>query len=103
MGPEDSADFILCCEVLEHLEFPEKALKTLNTITGKYCLLSVPNEPLWRCLNMVRGKYIHDLGNTPGHIQHWSLHQFVKLIKKYMDVLMVKFVLPWTLVLSKKK
>ena len=102
MGPEDGADFILCCEVLEHLEFPEKALKKLNTITGKYCLLSVPNEPLWRCLNIVRGKYIHDLGNTPGHIQHWSLHQFVKLIKKYMDVLMVKFVLPWTLVLSKK-
>lgn len=103
MRPEDSADLILCCEVLEHLEFPEMALQKLNTITGKYCLFSVPNEPLWRFLNLIRGKYIHNFGNTPGHIQHWSLHQFVHLIKNYMDVVMVKFVLPWTLVLSKKK
>ncbi|MBN2533710.1 MAG: class I SAM-dependent methyltransferase [Spirochaetales bacterium] len=103
LGPEDSADFIICCEVLEHLEFPGKALERLAVITGKYCLLTVPNEPLWRCLNMIRGKYLNDFGNTPGHIQHWSLHQFVKLVKTYMNVLMVKFILPWTLVLSKKK
>jgi 2-polyprenyl-3-methyl-5-hydroxy-6-metoxy-1,4-benzoquinol methylase len=103
MGPKDGADFILCCEVLEHLEYPEKALKRLNMMTRKFCLLTVPCEPLWRCLNILRGKYLKNFGNTPGHIQHWSYHQFVALIRKYMDVIMAKPVLPWTFVLGKKK
>ena len=35
-------------------------------------LVSVPREPLWRGLNMARGAYMRDLGNTPGHVNHWS-------------------------------
>jgi hypothetical protein len=30
----------------------------------------VPREPIWRIGNMARGRYLGDLGNTPGHIQH---------------------------------
>ncbi len=29
-APEDSADLIVCCEVMEHLEQPEAALETLQ-------------------------------------------------------------------------
>ena len=103
IGEEDSADLILCCEVLEHLEFPEKALKIISSVTRKYCLLSVPHEPLWRFLNMARGKYILNFGNTPGHIQHWTPHQFIHLINTFMEIVLVKSVLPWTVVFCKKK
>jgi len=103
ISEEESADLLLCCEVLEHLELPGKALERLNRVTKKYCILSVPNEPLWRILNFARGKYLRHFGNTPGHVQHWSSHQFVTLIQKHMDVLIIKTVLPWTIVLAKKK
>ena len=33
---------------------------------GGHLLVSVPREPLWRGLNMARGAYLKDLGNTPG-------------------------------------
>ena len=36
----------------------------------------MPREPLWRGLNMARGAYLKDLGNTPGHVNHWSKRSF---------------------------
>ncbi|MBW8035004.1 MAG: class I SAM-dependent methyltransferase [Planctomycetes bacterium] len=103
IGPEEMADLIVCCEVLEHLEEPEKALEKIVTIAGKYCLLSVPNEPLWKVLNLCRGKYIRHLGNTPGHINHWNSGEFVNLISQYFEVIGTKKPLPWTMVLCKKR
>ena len=67
---QDTADLVVCCEVLEHLESPEEALRTLAAIAQGYVLLSVPHEPLWRIFNMARSNYWRILGNTPGHIQH---------------------------------
>ncbi|WP_207642472.1 hypothetical protein, partial [Desulfosporosinus sp. I2] len=66
-----------------------------------HIILSVPREPLWRILNLARGKYIPDLGNTPGHIQHWSKKSFLRLVNRYFDVLEVKSPLPWTMVLCR--
>ena len=37
-----------------------------------HLLVSVPREPLWRALNVARGAYLRELGNTPGHVNHWS-------------------------------
>ena len=34
---QDSADLIVCCEVLEHLEQPEEALHVMQKITQKIC------------------------------------------------------------------
>lgn len=98
----DSADLILCCEVLEHLEDPRAGLKALEKITSNYILLSVPREPLWRALNLLRGSYIKNMGNTPGHLQHWSKHGFVRLISEYFDVIKTTSPIPWTMVLAKK-
>jgi 2-polyprenyl-3-methyl-5-hydroxy-6-metoxy-1,4-benzoquinol methylase len=100
---KDSADMIICCEVLEHLEAPGKALRILASITDCHAVLSVPCEPLWRVLNMARGKYLAQLGNTPGHIQHWSKGGFVRLVEKYFDIVRVKSPLPWTMVLGRSK
>lgn len=100
---EDSANLILCCEVLEHLERPEEALQVIAKLADPYLLVSVPREPIWRCLNMVRGKYLKDLGNTPGHIQHWSRHGFLDLLQKYVDIVEVRSPLPWTVALCRSR
>jgi 2-polyprenyl-3-methyl-5-hydroxy-6-metoxy-1,4-benzoquinol methylase len=97
----DSADLILCCEVLEHLEDPRRALAIVSKLARKNLVLSVPREPIWRVLNVARGKYLKDLGNTPGHLQHWSTGAFLRMVSDYAEVVKVLTPLPWTVVLCK--
>lgn len=99
----DSADIVLCCEVLEHLAEPEQALKKLISVTRKDLILSVPREPIWHLLNMARGKYLSALGNTPGHFQHWTRNAFVEFVGRYAEVVSVRTPLPWTLVHCRPK
>ena len=93
---------VICCEVLEHLAHPDEALQIIREMTDEYFIVSVPREPLWCALNFVRGKYWKSLGNTPGHINHWSKRKFVELCSAYGTVIKVKSPLPWTMVLVKK-
>lgn len=97
-------ELVVCCEVLEHLEYPEKALKELLRVSKNYIILSVPREPIWRILNMARGKYLKNAGNTPGHIQHWSSKKILELLKANgTEIIAVRKPLPWTMVLIKRK
>lgn len=100
---QDSATLVICSEVLEHLENPDQALQVLAGIARPYLLASVPREPVWRALNMARGKYLGDLGNTPGHLQHWSRAGFLKFLGQHFDILQVATPLPWTIVLARVK
>lgn len=95
------AKLVVCCEVLEHLSDPAKALRMLVELSDPYLLVSVPREPIWRVLNMARGRYLADLGNTPGHIQHWSAAAFLALLRKEVEVLAVRTPLPWTMALCR--
>lgn len=100
LRPEtDSADLIVCCEVMEHLENPDQAMKVLQSLVKNYLIVSVPREPVWCALNMARGKYLKDFGNTPGHIQHWSKDAFIKFTGRYFKVLEVSSPFPWTMLL----
>ncbi|MCP4613442.1 MAG: methyltransferase domain-containing protein [Planctomycetes bacterium] len=104
LTPEnDAAELIVCCEVLEHLEDSQRALRILTQLANPYLIISVPREPLWSILNLARGKYIKRLGNTPGHIQHWSKRGFLKMVGNYFHICEVKAPLPWTMVLCKIK
>jgi 2-polyprenyl-3-methyl-5-hydroxy-6-metoxy-1,4-benzoquinol methylase len=103
MPADDSAPLVLCCEVLEHLEFPERAVNGLADIADPYLIASVPREPLWRILNMLRGSYIKDFGNTPGHLNHWSRDGFLRILKKRFEILEIKSPLPWTMALCRAK
>ena len=94
----DSADTVVCCEVLEHLVDPESALNNLLSITKKDLILSVPNEPVWHLLNLARGKYWYALGNTPGHYQHWTPKRFIDFVSTKAQIISVKKPLPWTIV-----
>jgi hypothetical protein len=95
-------EFLICCEVLEHLDCPEAALKRLAGLSAKYAVFSVPREPLWRFLNFCRFKYWGSLGNTPGHVNHWSKNAFLSFLRKRYTVLEVLTPLPWTMALCKK-
>ena len=53
-------------EVLEHVPEPATRSPRWRACAERYLLVSVPREPLWRGLNMARGAYWKDLGNTPG-------------------------------------
>jgi len=79
---EDRAEVVICCEVLEHLEFPERGVEGLRRLNAPNYLLSVPNEPIWRLLNLMRGKYWETVGNTPGHLNHWSKSSFRQFLGK---------------------
>lgn len=74
----------LCTEVLEHLEYPYKAIKNLLNILDDngVLIISVPNEP-WFCLgNLLALKNITRLGNPIDHINHWTYGKFKKMIKE---------------------
>ena len=100
---DDQAELIVCCEVLEHLDNPAEALKAIQRIATHSVIFSVPREPLWRTLNVLRGKYIKDLGNTPGHIQHWSSKSIVQLLSQYFEIIEIKKPFPWTMILCSVK
>jgi 2-polyprenyl-3-methyl-5-hydroxy-6-metoxy-1,4-benzoquinol methylase len=103
LGDKDAAPLIICCEVLEHLEFPEKALDILARIADPYLIASIPQEPLWRILNILRGNYLGSLGNTPGHLQRWSKKGFLRFLESRFEILGVKTPLPWVMALCRTK
>lgn len=98
----DSFDLVVALEVLEHLDYPELALKELRRVSSKYCLISVPDEPLWRILNICRLKYLKNWGNTPGHLHHWSKSKLTELVKPYFKIAEIKKSLPWLIILAQK-
>ncbi|MEC3907352.1 class I SAM-dependent methyltransferase [Tamlana sp. 2201CG12-4] len=98
-----SVDLVFLLEVLEHLDYPELALKEIKRISKRYLILGVPREPLWKLLNICRFKYVKKLGNTPGHLNHWSRKEIVKLIEaNFGKVIAVETPIPWIIVLAKK-
>jgi 2-polyprenyl-3-methyl-5-hydroxy-6-metoxy-1,4-benzoquinol methylase len=97
----DAAELVVCCEVLEHLSDPEAGLDTIVGLARPWLLVSVPREPIWRALNLARGKYVRDLGNTPGHLGHWSRRGFVEFLRDRVEVVDVRSPLPWTMALCR--
>lgn len=103
LADKDSADLVVCCEVLEHLETPETGLLRLAEKATPYAIISVPREPVWRILNFIRGTYVKNFGNSPGHIQHWSQTGFIHFVEQHFEIVSVKAPLPWTILLLKSK
>ncbi len=104
IGDYESADLIICCEVLEHLQDPEAALELISSLSPRYALFSVPREPIWRIMNLAVLKNISEMGNTPGHIRHWNSWQFYSLLSKYFHVVTTtKPARVWSMALCRAK
>ena len=97
------SSLVVCCEVLEHLENPDSGLAMLEILTTQWLLVSVPREPLWRALNMLRGKYLSQFGNTPGHVNHWSQAGFKAFVETRFDIVEIRTPLPWTMLLCRRR
>jgi 2-polyprenyl-3-methyl-5-hydroxy-6-metoxy-1,4-benzoquinol methylase len=96
---DDEFEAASAIEVLEHVPDPEHTLSEMARVASSWLLVSVPREPLWRGLNMARGAYLRDLGNTPGHLNHWSKRGFVELLGRYGEVVEARSPFPWTMLL----
>jgi SAM-dependent methyltransferase len=96
-----SAELVVCCEVLEHLPDPEEALSVLASLADPWLIASVPREPLWRALNVARGAYLREVGNTPGHLGHWSKQGFATLLRTRFEIVELRSPLPWTMALCR--
>jgi len=95
---DGSFDCICALEVLEHLERPDEALAEMARVAGRFLVLSVPREPLWRISHVLAGRDIRALGNTPGHINHWSARGFRRLVSRCGTVRRIARPFPWTVV-----
>jgi len=95
-GEFDAASAI---EVLEHLPEPDAVLAGMRRAARRWLIVSVPREPLWRAANVARGAYLRSLGNTPGHVRHWSRRGFVSLLRRHGSIEAVRSPFPWTLLL----
>lgn len=94
-------DLVMMLEVLEHIPEPEQMLPILEQLSNAHVLLSVPWEPFFRGLNMMRGKHVRAFGNDPEHINHWGRRSFMRFVEQRFDVLETPMVFPWTMVLAK--
>jgi SAM-dependent methyltransferase len=96
---KDEFDLATAIEVLEHVPDPEHTVSEMARCAEHHLLVSVPREPVWRAVNMARGAYWSALGNTPGHLNHWSKRAFVELLSRHGDVIDVRSPFPWTMLL----
>jgi 2-polyprenyl-3-methyl-5-hydroxy-6-metoxy-1,4-benzoquinol methylase len=96
---DDEFDVATAIEVLEHVPDPEATVAEMARVAGRWLIVSVPREPLWRGLNMARGAYWGSLGNTPGHLNHWSKRSFIALLSRHGTVAEARSPFPWTMLL----
>ena len=90
-------DVVLCLEVLEHLQEYRKALRILAGLTKKYIIVSVPNEPYFRMANIMRLKYLSQLGNTPDHVNNWTKKELIALLSEYGSLKQIKSSSVWNI------
>ncbi len=97
----DAFDIVMATEVLEHLDDPASAVRELGRVARHAVVVTVPNEPWWRMGNMARGRYLRDLGNTPGHVQHWSTSAFRAFLAEHFEDIEVERVSMWNQALAR--
>jgi SAM-dependent methyltransferase len=101
--PDGAFDGVLACEVLEHLDQPAVALDEIWRVSSRWALVSVPWEPVWRGLNLARGAYWSRLGNTPGHVQHFSRPAVRRLVSARFAIRRERRPFPWTMLLLERR
>ena len=100
---DNAFDLVISNQVIEHLDDPLSALEELMRIAKRYVIISVPNEPLYRITNVMRFKHLSALGNTPGHINHWSKAEICTLASKICDVREIRTPFPFIMLLCEKR
>lgn len=92
---ENSFDLVICNEVLEHVEYPEQALAEICRVSKRYCLVSVPYEPVFCLMNLLRGKNLTRFGNDVDHHNLWSARTFRHFAAEHLKLIDSRYPLPW--------
>lgn len=100
--PTGHFDVVTIFEVLEHLRHPGAAIAECLRVSRRWLVASVPREPIWRLGNIAKRRYLKELGNTPGHVNHWSQRGFERLMVWHATVDCVESAAPWTVVRARK-
>jgi SAM-dependent methyltransferase len=74
----DAFDLVICSEVLEHLDKPERALEELKRVSREHVLITVPLEPYFQWLNNL-GRLV-GIGDDIGHVNFWKRQDFDELM-----------------------
>jgi len=98
----EAFDVVVASEVLEHLTQPSVSLREINRVTSRYALLTVPYEPFWSLGNLLVGRHLKTLGNTPGHLHRWGRRGFLRLLGSQFALVASRIALPWIVVLAVK-
>lgn len=80
---DNSFDAILCSEVLEHLDRPERAIEELKRVAREHVLITVPREPHFHWVNSL-GRWL-GLSPDPGHVNFWTKATFQDFIRLYFE------------------
>jgi len=78
-----SFDAVLCSEVLEHLDDPNRAMMELKRVARDYVIITVPHEPYFQWLNNV-SQWLH-LGPDCGHVNFWTSNTFQAFVSAHFD------------------
>ena len=100
--PDSSFDLVLATEVLEHLERPDVAVRECERVSRKYCIFTVPNEPFFRIANVLRLKYLKSFGNTPGHLQNFTIGKFRALLDSQFREVRIINAIFWNIAVCRK-
>ena len=92
---DGSFDVVLCLEVLEHLEQPERALAELSRVARRGVIVSVPHQPWFAIANLLRLKNLRTWGDDPDHRQRWGRRQFAALVAAQLRLRRVESSFPW--------
>jgi 2-polyprenyl-3-methyl-5-hydroxy-6-metoxy-1,4-benzoquinol methylase len=100
---EKRYDVTLALEVMEHLYEPERILKRLVELTRGTVILSVPHEPWFQLVNLVRGRDFIRLGNHPEHVQHWNSETLAEFIAPHAEVVRVRRSFPFIIATARPR
>jgi 2-polyprenyl-3-methyl-5-hydroxy-6-metoxy-1,4-benzoquinol methylase len=96
-------DVTLALEVMEHLYEPGRILNRLVELTDKALVLSVPHEPWFQLVNLMRGRDVIRLGNHPEHVQHWNSQTFADFVSPYAEVVRIRRSFPFIIATARPR
>jgi 2-polyprenyl-3-methyl-5-hydroxy-6-metoxy-1,4-benzoquinol methylase len=94
---DDAFDVVTAIEMLQAVTDPAQVLAEAARVARRAVIATVPDEPLWRALNVARGAYLREAGNTPGHMHHWSRRSFADLLAPHGRLVSLRRCRPWLL------
>ena len=99
---DDEFDLVTATEVLEHVTRTPSSCSPRcgpRRTRAPARVLGAAGAAVARALNVARGAYVRELGNTPGHLNHWSRGAFEALLGRFGMVVATRSPFPWTMLL----